>query len=166
MFMCRRTACLVVAFAASCLPGCVALGDVAGVTVAIASGTFTHDPAISLVLAISAKAATDEAGKTVARNAQRAEQDEIAAMGATLTSGEIGHWEVKHRLPPRSVHGEVRLIRIIDSTLAKCRELLFSVAQDGGDAPASWFITTACWNGEKWKWAAAEPAVERWGSLE
>jgi len=29
-----------------------------------------------------------------------------------------------------------------------------------------WLLTTACRQGEAWKWAAAEPATERWGSLQ
>jgi hypothetical protein len=61
----------------------------------------------------------------------------------------------------------VRLVRILDSALGTCREALFSVAAgEAPDAPRQWFLTTACRYGDRWKWAAAEPATERWGSLQ
>jgi hypothetical protein len=64
-------------------------------------------------------------------------------------------------------HGEVRVLREFNSALASCKEFSFSVG-DGDDAkaPAEWFVATACQQSEGWKWASAEPAVERWGNLQ
>ncbi len=147
--------------------GCASLGDLTGAVAAIASGTFTHDPAIGLSVGITVKTATDEAGKVISRKRQQAEQDAIAAIAGNMNPGESRPWEVKHTLPPRSTRGEVRVIRVIETPLALCKELLFSVVR--GREPGlsrSWFTSTACRQDDRWKWAAAEPAVDRWGSLQ
>ena len=62
-------------------------------------------------------------------------------------------------------YGEVRVIRLIQTPLALCKEALFSVAAGEGEE-REWFSTTACDEGDRWRWAAAEPAVERWGNLQ
>jgi hypothetical protein len=143
------------------LSGCAALGGVSGVVVAIASGTFTHDPALGLSLAIATKAAVDDLNNRLARNTQHAEQEAIAQAASGLQPGEEATWAMHHRFPPRDVGGEVLVTRLIDTPLTHCRELLFSVT-----GQPSWFVTTACRSGDHWQWATAEPAVERWGSLQ
>jgi hypothetical protein len=61
----------------------------------------------------------------------------------------------------------VRLLRAVDTPLAPCNEALFSVAPgEKPDAARRWFATSACRRAEDWKWAAAEPATERRGSLQ
>jgi hypothetical protein len=45
--------------------------------------------------------------------------------------------------------------------LAQCREVMFIT--DGVGVP---FITQICHDSDRWHWAAAEPAVDRWGTLQ
>jgi hypothetical protein len=56
---------------------------------------------------------------------------------------------------------------VIATPLASCKELVFSVdSGNGADFRREWYATQVCQNGQHWKWALAEPAVERWGSLQ
>jgi hypothetical protein len=64
-------------------------------------------------------------------------------------------------------YGEVRVIRVIDTPLARCKEVAFSVVKNAGEpASGAWFTSTACDQGGRWKWAVPEPAVERWTNLQ
>ena len=81
--------------------------------------------------------------------------------------GEVRPWRVRHALPNGSGRGEVRVLRADETPLARCKEALFSVASGrGADETRRWFVTGACRRAEGWRWAAAEPATERWGSLQ
>ena len=162
----REAMCYVCALILAVLPlsGCNTIGAVTGTVAAVATGTATSSPAVGVSVGIGVKAATDEASKVVSRKRQQAEQDAIAATVAPMKAGEARPWEVKHTIPVGNEHGEVRVVRIINTPLAVCKELLFSV--EGKNAAPSWFTTSACQQGDKWKWAAAEPAVERWGNLQ
>ncbi|WP_255646830.1 hypothetical protein [Inquilinus sp. Marseille-Q2685] len=40
---------------------------------------------------------------------------------------------------------------------------MFSVE---GEKDKAFYVAVICQNGETWKWASAEPATERWGSLQ
>jgi hypothetical protein len=56
---------------------------------------------------------------------------------------------------------------VIATPLATCKEVVFSVEEDGrATLKRAWYTTHACRSGERWKWALAEPAVERWGVLQ
>ena len=56
------------------------------------------------------------------------------------------------------------MVRAIPNPLAPCKQVLFSVEEK--DAPAAWYSVDICQQQEHWKWASAEPAVERWGYLQ
>jgi hypothetical protein len=63
--------------------------------------------------------------------------------------------------------GEVRVLRVIETPLTLCKEIAFSVIdREAANPKHTWFTASACREGDRWKWAAAEPAVERWGSLQ
>lgn len=155
------------ALAASLLAGCSAIGGFTGAAASIATSIATANPVVGLSVGIGVKAATDEAVKTVSRRRSETEQDAIAAAVSEMQPGESRAWQARHIAHTGSEHGEVRVVRVIETPLAVCKEVLFSVAQGRKqDAPRAWFATTACRQGNKWKWAAAEPAVDRWGSLQ
>ena len=89
-----------------------------------------------------------------------------AAAGG-MAVGEVRPWEVRHDLQTGNKRGELRVLRAVDMPPTECREVLFSVASGEGPDPARrWGVTSACRQaGGGWKWAAAEPATERWGGL-
>jgi hypothetical protein len=149
------------------LSGCTAVSTVTGIAAGVATGTVTGNPAIGASVAIATKAGVDEAGKYASRRSQQDEQDAIATAAGNIRVGEIGTWQVKRKLTRSVDQGEVRVLRVIRTPLTACKEVLFSVLKEQGERTSrSWFKTNACQNGEQWKWALAEPAVERWGILQ
>jgi hypothetical protein len=160
-------AAFIAAYVTVTLSGCTAVSTVTGIAAGVATGTVTGNPAIGASVAIAAKAGVDEAGKYASRRSQHDEQDAIATAAGNIRVGEIGTWQVKHKLTRSVDHGEVRVLRVIRTPLTACKEVLFSVLKEQGERTSpSWFKTNTCHNGEQWKWALAEPAVERWGNLQ
>ena len=165
--MTKAHAARLAAFLIVTLPGCQVVSTVTGVAAGVASGTATGNPAVGTSVAIAVKAGVDEAGKHVSRRSQEDEQDAIAAAAASVRVGESATWQVKHRMSWRTKHGEVRVLRVIRTPLTACKEVLFSVVQEQSEKISrSWFKTNTCHSGEQWKWALADPAVERWGNLQ
>lgn len=155
--------CLALVLLPLALAGCNQVADVAGAVAGGGAALASGNPALAIGVGIGVRAATAAGIRYVVRSRQGAEQDEVAAVIGTLAPGEVRRWRIRHTIPLGNEEGEVRLVREIDNALAPCREALFSVEEDGA---RHWFLTTACRQGESWKWAAAEPAVPRWGSLQ
>ena len=64
-------------------------------------------------------------------------------------------------------HGQLAVVRSLGTADFACKEIVFSVDTKADDAPRRAFYTaTVCRDGQRWKWASAEPATERWGSLQ
>jgi hypothetical protein len=147
--------------------GCSSIGAASGAAAGVASGIFTSNPAVAIGVGIAVQAATDEAVARYMKSMHKDQQDLIAALAGDMPVGEVRPWSVKHTLPIENGHGEVRVIRAFGSSLALCKEFVFSVRDgDGPNAPAAWFTASACQQDKGWTWASAEPAVERWGNLQ
>ena len=147
------------------LAGCSSVGDIIGIAAGGAAGGATANPAVGYAVGVGTAAAADVAVNYFNRVRQRAEQDAIAAVAGPLPPGEVAPWRIRHDIPIGNEHGEVQVVREVASPLATCREIAFSVLDDPPTPPA-YFTTSICANGPKWKWAEAEPAVERWGYLQ
>ena len=92
-------------------------------------------------------------------------QDRIAKVAGTLQDNVVGNWQVSHRIPLEpDERGRVVVTRTINGPLVICKEILFTVDSDA--AQVDFFIATICHDGSHWKWATAEPATARWGSLQ
>jgi hypothetical protein len=149
------------------MSGCGSIGAATGAVAGVATGAVTTNPAIGFGVGIAVQAATDEFVARTMKSLHSDQQVMIAVTAGMSQVGETRPWKVKHTLPVENGHGEVRVLREFNNALASCKEFAFSVV-DGDDAkaPAQWFIATACQQSEGWKWASAEPAVERWGNLQ
>lgn len=152
------------------LAGCSTVGGLAGTVAGITTGSFTSNPAIGIAVSVSVKALTDAQVKKLLRSLQQDEQDAIGAMAGAMAPGEIRQWQVRHLIPYGNNQGEIQVTRVIDTPLASCKEVMFSVVerkaeQPADDVPRAWFSANVCRQDQRWKWALAEPAVERWGSL-
>ncbi|OZI34350.1 hypothetical protein CAL29_12545 [Bordetella genomosp. 10] len=147
--------------------GCSSIGAASGAAAAMASGVVTANPAVGIGIGITVQAVTDEAVNRYMKNMHADQQILIAQTAGQLPVDGTGTWRVKHFLPVENGHGKVRVTREFSSALADCKEFAFSV-QDGdtADAPEQWFTATACRDQANWKWATAEAAVERWGTLQ
>ena len=77
-------------------------------------------------------------------------------------------WTTDHTVPVEpNERGQVAVSRVISAAPLECKEVVFSV--DSGRSERlrrGFYITAVCRDRETWKWASAEPATERWGSLQ
>ena len=142
------------------LGGCSAVPGIVGAVAGAGTGAASANPAVGFLVGITVRAGLDYAQAYVVRVRQRGEQDAIADAAGRAPLGEARLWEIRHTIPIGNEHGTVTPIRDIPNPLASCREVLF--ATEGG----GFFTTPVCRQPDGWKWAAAEPAVGRWGFLQ
>ena len=155
----RLTACV----ALPLLGGCSFVADLAGLAAGGGAGTATANPAIGFAVGVSVRAGVDELGKYVTRRRHGGEQDAIADAAGSAPLNELRPWRIRHTIPVGNAHGTLAAVRETVTPLAVCRDVLFTVEEDGAATP---FVTSICRNGDRWRWATAEPAVPRWGLLQ
>ena len=147
--------------------GCNTLGAVAGVATGAAAATASANPAVAYGVAVGSKAATDAVVRRLSTKRHEREQDQIVRAIGALRPGQTAPWAIRHRVPLfDDAHGSVTVVRDIPNALAPCKEVVFVVvAGRGPSSPSHAYVTTACRQGQAWKWATAEPATERWRFL-
>ena len=155
------------------LAGCSSLlaastADIAGIAGAGAANAVTKSAAIATGIGLGVAAAGNAGLKYLERRVHRTEQDRIAAAAGALAPGVVGQWSVEHDLPIEDdEHGAVVVTRVMSAPELDCREIVFSVDRVVEAQPVRAFYTAAvCRDGAVWKWATAEPATERWGTLQ
>jgi hypothetical protein len=149
------------------LAGCKAAPQIAAVVAGGVTGAASGSPAVGFAVGVATDAGANYLFRYISRSRQGAEQDAIAQVAGELPLGTVASWKIEHTIPIGDEHGRLRVIRAIDSPLASCREIAFSV--DEGKDPTvkgPWFTADVCKQADTWKWASAEPAVERWGFLQ
>jgi hypothetical protein len=147
------------------LTGCSSLADIAGLATGAVAGGASANPAVGYAVAVGTAAAADATFKWISRHRQGAEQDAIADVAGNLKEGQTASWRIRHTIPIGNERGEVRVVRELVTPLATCKEIAFSVADDPPE-PDAHYVTTLCRDADQWKWALAEPAVDRWGYLQ
>jgi hypothetical protein len=149
------------------LGGCRLAGELVAAGAGGASAAATANPAVGVAVGIGVNAGIDATFAYLGRKWQQAEQDAIAGEVAAMQPGDRRPWKIEHIIPIGNEHGEVEVVRAIDTRLTLCKELVFSVELGSGAAlTRQWFTTDACRDGKRWKWSAAEPATQRWGVLQ
>jgi uncharacterized protein YceK len=157
-----------------CLSGCASLlheGGAAGAGVAGASlaGAVTDSAAVTSGIGLGVNAAAQAAVKSLEKRVHRTEQESIAAAAGPLKVGETASWSSGHLKVSveRNERGLLTISRLIQAGDLDCKEVIFSVDTVVKEKPARAFYTTiVCRDGQVWRWASAEPATERWGSLQ
>lgn len=142
--------------------------DAAGIAGAGIAGAVTKDAAIGTGIGLGVAAAANAGLLYAERGVHRRQQDSIAAAAGPLDDGATASWSVSHIVPIElDAHGQVAVTRVIDGPDFTCKEIIFSVdhAKDA-KIPRDFFTAFVCRDGDKWRWATAEPATERWGSLQ
>ncbi len=145
------------------LAGCNSTARIAAVVTGGIAGASTGSPAVGFLVGVATDAGANYVVRYYGRERQGAEQDAIAQAAGDLPVGTEADWKVEHTIPIGNEHGRLRVVRAIDTPLTSCKELAFSVEDD---KQRSWFTTNICKQATQWKWAAAEPAVARWGFLQ
>ena len=161
-------------FLGFCLSGCSSLlaqGGAAGAGVAGASiaGAVTKDATVTSGIGLGVDAAASAGVKALEKRVHRTEQDSIAAVAGPLDVGATAPWSSGHYKVSveQNERGELTVSRLIRAGDLDCKEIVFSVDTIAKGQPDRAFYTTIiCRDGAVWKWASAEPATERWGSLQ
>jgi hypothetical protein len=157
-----------------CVSGCASLlheGGAAGAGVAGASlaGAITDSAAVTSGIGLGVNAGASAAVKALEKRVHRTEQESIAAAAGPLNVGDTAHWSSGHLKVSveRDEHGELTVSRLIQAGDLDCKEVIFSVEKVVKEKPErAFYTTTVCRDGKVWRWASAEPATERWGSLQ
>ncbi|HVY15140.1 MAG TPA: hypothetical protein VHB27_07935 [Rhodopila sp.] len=142
--------------------------DVAGIAGAGISGAVTKDPTVAAGIGLGIASAANAGLQYAERVVHGKEQDRIAAVAGVLPPGQVGQWSVSHDIPIEDdEHGDLVVTRVIGGPDFHCREIVFSVDTLKKKVLSRAFYTaTVCQDGQTWKWATAEPATARWGSLQ
>jgi hypothetical protein len=149
------------------LGGCRLAGELVAAGAGGAAAGATANPAVGIAVGVGVDAGIDATFAYVGRKWQQAEQDAIALEVGEMQPGEQRPWAVRHIVPIGNEHGEVSVVRTIATPLTLCKELVFSVESgSGASLTRHWYTTDACRDGARWKWSLAEPATERWGTLQ
>jgi hypothetical protein len=142
--------------------------DVAGIAGAGIASAVTKNAAAATGIGLGVAAGANAGLQFVERDVHNAEQDQIARAAGALDPDMVGHWSVTHTIPIEDdEHGDLVVTRLIGSDAFACKEIVFSVdTMDKTIAHRSFYTATVCRDGDVWKWASAEPATARWGSLQ
>ena len=165
----KRTAArhlMLLVLAAAPLGGCSSVADLAGAITGTAATAGSANPALGIAIGVGTRAVADYGLRYASRRWHGTEQDALASTIGAMEIGETRPWQVRHSLPFGAGQGEVRVVRAIDTPLAQCKEALFRLGAADAVAATRWYLASACRRGQDWKWASAEPATERWGSLQ
>jgi hypothetical protein len=142
--------------------------DAAGVAGAGIAGAVTKNATVGAAIGLGVASVATAGLQYTERVVHGKEQDLIAATAGALPEGVVGTWTVSHTVPIEPDEGgSVVVTRTIGGPDFTCREIVFSV--DGGTKKVpdrAFYTATVCRDGDHWKWASAEPATARWGSLQ
>jgi hypothetical protein len=168
-----RSGALPPLFFLAALPGCQALltegtSTVAGIGGASIADSVGANAATTTGIGLGVQAIGRAGLQYAQRVTHRAAQDRIAAAAGPLPVGGVGGWATDHAIPVEpNERGQVAVSRVISTGTLECKEIVFSVDTGQGEQlRRGFYIAAVCRDGETWKWASAEPATERWGSLQ
>ncbi|MBU8540289.1 hypothetical protein [Falsiroseomonas tokyonensis] len=158
------------------LPGCGPLlsegtGAAAGIGSASLAEAVGASAAATTGIGIGVQAGARAGLQYAQRRTQRSAQLRLAAAAGPLEVGEVAAWSVRHGIPLQpDEQGEVTVTRRIGAGNLDCKEIVFSVidppSRGAADSARRFYTATVCRDGTTWRWASAEPATERWGSLQ
>ncbi|WP_336601018.1 hypothetical protein [Paraburkholderia bengalensis] len=142
----------------------------AGIAGAALAAKVTNNAAVATGIGLGAVAAARAGVQYSERVIHRNTQDSIAVAAGPLDVGAVAPWSITHSVPLEDdEHGRVTVSRTISAGQLDCKEIVFSVdktATKNVPASSAFFVASICRDGTAWKWASAEPATERWGSLQ
>jgi hypothetical protein len=142
----------------------------AGIAGAAIAGKVTNNAAVATGIGLGAVAAARAGVQYSERVIHRNTQDSIAVVAGPLAVGAVAPWSITHSVPlEEDEHGRVTVSRSISAGELDCKEIVFSVdktAMQNVPASSAFYVASICRDGTAWKWASAEPATERWGSLQ
>lgn len=155
------------------LSGCGSLltastADIAGIAGAGIAGAVSRNPTVAAAIGLGVASVANGGLQLLERDVHAVEQDRIAQAAGPLEPGVVGHWNVSHVVPVEgNEHGDLVVTRLVGATDFNCKEIVFSVDTTAKkELKRAFYTATVCQDGANWKWATAEPATARWGSLQ
>ena len=147
--------------------------DAAGIAGAGIAGAISKDATLGAAIGLGVQSLAQSGLEVVERRVHRAEQDRIAAVAGGLPEGAASTWAITHDIPiENDEHGSVAVTRIVAARLDNsagftCKEIVFSVETPAKpEVRRAFYTASVCLDGDTWKWATAEPATARWGTLQ
>ncbi|MGO3889773.1 MAG: hypothetical protein ACTJHW_02250 [Paenalcaligenes sp.] len=171
----RTTRALWLVLAGWLLSGCGSMltegsGAAAGIAGVAIADQITDNAAVATGIGLGVQAATRAGVQYLQRTTRAEEQDAIALAASSLQVGDVAEWQVSHKIPiEEDAYGQVTVSRLMGGVGLQCKEVVFSVVSVEADDPEreqAFYVSTICQDGEVWRWANAEPATSRWGSLQ
>lgn len=143
----------------SAVDSAISAASTAGVASGVAKAT--GSALVGTAAGIGAGLGIDWSIKYAEREIHRNAQDAIAQAAGPLIVGQSARWNIDHWLPLWEKHGTVEIARSFGEAIP-CKDAVFTV-DDNDDV----YVTTVCQDKKgTWRWALAEPTVDRWGSLQ
>ena len=133
------------------------------------AGAVTNNAGVAAGIGVGVQAGIRSGVQFAQRKIHGEAQQQIADVAGPLEVGQVKNWNTVLSVPLEySEAGKVTASRVISTGELDCKEIVVSVEQSGtGALPASeFYVASICRNGNRWAWAQAEPATERWGSLQ
>jgi hypothetical protein len=145
--------------AGSAIDSAVSSASTAGIAAGITSAT--GSALVGTAAGIGAGIGLDAGFKYAERRIHRNAQDAVAVAAAPLGVGQSARWNIDGWLPLTDRHGTVEVARSFGKAIP-CKDVVFTVDDDD-----DFYVTTICANKKGvWRWALAEPTVDRWGALQ
>lgn len=143
----------------SAVDSAVSAASTAGIAAGVAKAT--GNALIGTAAGIGAGIGIDAGIKYAEREVHRNAQDAVAQAAGPLAVGQSARWNIDHWLPLTEKHGTVEITRSFGRAIP-CKDVVFTVDDDD-----NLYVTTVCKDKKGiWRWALAEPTVDRWGSLQ
>ncbi|OZI34351.1 hypothetical protein CAL29_12550 [Bordetella genomosp. 10] len=142
----------------------------AGIGGAALASKVTNNAAVATGIGLGAVALAKAGVQYTERVVHNNTQNSIAKAAGPLAVGGVAPWSIDHSFPIEDdAHGRVTVSRTISTGGLDCKEIVFSVDQPATKdtaASSAFYVASVCRDGKTWKWASAEPATDRWGSLQ
>ena len=155
------------------LPGCQAVltettSAVAGIGGASVAEGLGANAALTTGIGLGVQALGRAGLQYAQRRTHGAAQDRIAMAAGPLPVGGTAAWQTNHTVPVEpNERGQVAVSRVISTGTLDCKEIVFSVEEGKAEKTTrAFYLAAICRDRTGWKWASAEPATERWGSLQ
>jgi uncharacterized protein YceK len=156
------------------LSGCGSLltettSTAAGVAGAATGAAITKNATVAAAIGLGVNSLAAEGLRYAERRVHKTEQDNIARVAGVLPMNAVATWSVRHDVPIEPDEGGFVVVsREFGALGFRCKEIVFSVDEQTKrhGLVRSFYTANICQDGRSWRWASAEPATSRWGSLQ
>lgn len=146
-----------------------ATSTVAGVAGAATGAAITKNATVAAAIGLGVNSLAAEGLRYAERRVHKTEQDNIARVAGVLPINAVAAWSVRHDIPIEPDQGGYVVVsREFGALGFRCKEIVFSVDEQTRrqGLVRSFYTAHICQDGRTWRWASAEPATARWGSLQ